>query len=165
MSDTEPHFTDALRTLLQGELAALKLQAERLADDYWTWRIHEDKQRPAKERSHLGLRVRDTASGSFSAEWYAFEWKATKDGNKQRFRGMRKGTGASYPDRVLVAEGRAWEWERVRVIEAALADLRRRAKIIGKLRFQSARYAPPGPESAAGRAPADGPGARASEGT
>lgn len=162
MSDTDPSFTSVLQTLIQAELTDLRTQAERLADDYWTWRIHEDKRRPARERSHLGLRVRATASGSFSAEWYAFEWKATKDGNKQRFRGMKKGTGETYPDRVLVAQARAWEWERVRLTEAALADLRRRAKILGKLRFQVGRYAPQGPESAAGRAPADGPGARVS---
>ncbi|MHB1587881.1 MAG: conjugative transfer protein MobI(A/C) [Acidiferrobacteraceae bacterium] len=159
---TPPKFQDQIQTLIQQELAELKAQAERLADAYWTWRIAEDKKRPARERSRLGLRVRGTARGSWSAEWYAFEWRATREGSRQRFRGLAKGTGDRYPDRVLSAQAKGWEWPRVQSLEDELAELRRRAKLLGKLRFLTARFERPDSGEAAGRAPTASARARAS---
>lgn len=154
MTEPQSSFTDQVQKLIQQELEGLKAQAEALADAYWTWRIAEDKKRPAGERSRLGLRVRETAKGSWSAEWYAFDWRATREGNRQRFRGLAKGTGDRYPDRVLLPQAQGWEWAEVRRTEDGLEELRRRAKLLGKLRFLTARFERPDSGGAAGREPA-----------
>ncbi|MHB1516347.1 MAG: conjugative transfer protein MobI(A/C) [Acidiferrobacteraceae bacterium] len=65
------------------------------------------------------------------------------EGSRQRFRGLAKGTGDRYPDRVLSAEAKGWEWPRVQSVEDELGALRRRAKLLGKLRFLTARYGRP----------------------
>ncbi|MHB1956519.1 MAG: hypothetical protein ACYCOU_22540 [Sulfobacillus sp.] len=53
-----------------------------------------------------------------------------------------------------MTQARGWEWPRIQSLEDELADLRRRAKLLGKLRFLTARLERQDSAGAAGREPA-----------
>ncbi|MHB8388905.1 MAG: conjugative transfer protein MobI(A/C), partial [Acidobacteriaceae bacterium] len=82
MHDSQSFSAKTLKRIEQ-EIQTCKAQALSIVDQYWEWRAAQNKAQPHNRKSRLGLRVRDTKSGSFVVEWYAFHWVTTQDGNRQ----------------------------------------------------------------------------------
>lgn len=97
--------------------------AKKEVDRYWQFRIAENRKRPSKEKSHLGVRAR-VVDGTIVIEWTVYDFRVIA-GKQVPFRkGLRKGKGMSYSAAMLARHAQPWEIERLLESEKVFALLR-----------------------------------------
>ena len=120
---------------LENKAEQLHAHARMLVDDYWRQLNQRHQQVTAKERGHIGLRIRRRESRlSFSIEWYRMATLRQNGQRKPICQYLKKGPGYRYPlQRILQGEP-DWAQQLVEALENEFADIRKQMALLGKLR-------------------------------
>lgn len=132
----EPHSERSPLTWVEEQLLGIEKrvegiieEAEAVIDEYWTFRLRENKLRvkaeERRDKSIMGARVRVRKSGSVTIEWFYNDF--VRDSNKKWrvfSNYIRRGKKYRYTDSALLKKCKTWEIEVVSETEDRLAVYR-----------------------------------------
>lgn len=121
------------------EMEKLRALAMHEIEQFWEWHHGVNCSRPYKDRSVLGVRMRQVkGSPSMSIEWFEITWAGKNRNMRSRY--LNKGRGNRYPNRTLKSRAGELAWPVIDEYETKFAQIRAAARQLVELRQAWLKY-------------------------